>query len=71
MNQFEIALSLYESLTPLILEGKKNEWATDPHFWDDTLHLTPIESPIWENIRDVNAVFYPDCRKASAFRPGI
>ncbi len=59
MNQFQVALNFYESITPLILAEKKNEWAVDPYAWDGTLQMTPIESAIWERIRDVNAVFYP------------
>ncbi len=31
----------------------------DPYAWDGLLRMTPIESAIWERIRDLNAVFYP------------
>ena len=58
MNQFEIALDFYASVTPRILAEKRDEWAVDPYAWDSGLHLTPIERAIWECIRDVNAVFY-------------
>lgn len=59
MNQFQIASKFYESVTPLILAQKQNEWAVDPNSWDDVLRMTPIESAIWEHIRNANAVLYP------------
>lgn len=59
MNQFQIARDFYKPLTPLILAEKKNAWVVTPCLLNEVLRMTPIESAIWERIRAVNAVFYP------------
>lgn len=59
MNQFQTALWFYESVNDLILQSPPNEWAIDPYAWDGYITMTPIESAMWENIREANAVMYP------------
>lgn len=59
MNQFERALYFYRQQNPAILAAPRNEWAMDPYAWDGLIHMTPIEKLLWGDIRDANAVFYP------------
>lgn len=49
----------YETRTPRILAGRKDEWALDPYEWNDVITLTPIEDWLWIHIRAANAVLYP------------
>lgn len=59
MNQYEAAKHFYSTHTPLIMETPRNEWAGDPYAWDRWIGMTPIEAWLWGDIRDANAVFYP------------
>ena len=59
MNQYEAAKYFYSTHTPLIMEAPRNEWAGDPYAWDRWISMTPIEAWLWGDIRDANAVFYP------------
>lgn len=60
MNQFEIAKRFYESASPQILQCPSNDWAIDAYAWDgEGITMTPIESALWSDIRQLNAVFYP------------
>jgi very-short-patch-repair endonuclease len=59
MNQYEAALHFYSTHTPIIMETPRNEWAGDPYAWDRWISMTPIEAWLWGDIRDANAVFYP------------
>jgi very-short-patch-repair endonuclease len=49
----------YQALTPRILAERKDEWAADPYEWSHIIQLTPIEDWLWVQIRDANAIFYP------------
>lgn len=62
MNDWNRIRAHYARITPLILAERKNEWAVDAYDWDEgkgMIHLTPIESWLWADIRNANAVFYP------------
>lgn len=62
MNDWNALRSHYGRITPLILAAPKNEWAVDPYAWDEgkrMMFMTPIEAWLWSDIRDANAVFYP------------
>ena len=58
MNQFELALEFYKGATPSILTEKQNSWALDPSSFGEYFRMTPIESAIWERIREVRQ--WPD-----------
>ena len=59
MNNFELARRFYKDEERKILACKRNEWAFAPYAWNAFVNMTPIELAIWEKIRNVNAVFYP------------
>lgn len=59
MNQYEAARRFYLTHTPLIMAAPRNEWASDAYAWDGWITMTPIEAWLWGDIRDANAVFYP------------
>lgn len=59
MNQYQAALHFYSTHTALIMAAPRNEWAGDPYAWDRWISMTPIEASLWGDIRDANAVFYP------------
>lgn len=42
-----------------IMAEAHNEWAIDPYAWHGMLHLTPIETWFWADIRECDCVFYP------------
>lgn len=50
---------LYAEHRDAILAGPANEWAMDPCDWTPIIQMTPIERCIWGDIREANAVFYP------------
>lgn len=60
-NDWSALRAHYARFDPLIVTGPKNEWAIDPYAWDGSrmLFMTPIEQWIWSEIRDANAIFYP------------
>lgn len=43
----------------VIMSGPANEWVIGVYEWDGLIRLTPIEEWLWGDIRDLNAVFYP------------
>ncbi|MDP9991994.1 hypothetical protein J2W28_001022 [Variovorax boronicumulans] len=62
MNDWNALRVHYARFTPLILAEARNEWAIDPYAWDEgkgMMFMTPIERWLWSDIRDANAVFYP------------
>lgn len=59
MNQFERALYFYRQHASDIMAAPRNEWAMDPYAWDGLISMTPIEALLWGDIREANAVFYP------------
>ena len=59
MNQFEIAIDFYKEADCRILAVEQNLWALEPGALTKALSMTPIESAVWECIREAPAVFYP------------
>lgn len=63
MNDWNALREHYARFTPEILAEARNEWAIDAYAWDDgdpkMMHMTPIEAWLWADIRDANAIFYP------------
>lgn len=51
----------YEWATPLILAGERHEWAIGAYAWEECsgINMTPIEAWLWGDIRQANAIFYP------------
>lgn len=52
----------YRRFTPEIMAERKNEWGIDPYSWDEgagMIHMTPIESWLWADIRAHDLVLYP------------
>jgi hypothetical protein len=43
----------------IILSAPRNEWAIGVYEWTDVIQMTPIEQALWGDIRELNAVFYP------------
>jgi len=66
VNNWNALRDHYRRVSPLIQEEQKNEWAIDPYAWDElnsdgrkVMEMTPIESSLWADIRQLDAVFYP------------
>ena len=61
MNDWRALRAHYAALTPRILAEAKNEWAVDAYIWDGKgmMQMTPIEAWLWGDIREANAIFYP------------
>jgi len=57
--KFDAIRYFYEHEKEKILAARCNEWAFSPYAWNEIIEMTPIELAIWERIRNVNAVFYP------------
>lgn len=68
-NNWRAVREHYNRVGPLILAEQSCEWAIDPYAWDETgaIHLTPIEAWLWSDIRQANAVFYPQWPVAGFF----
>lgn len=50
----------YERLMPRLMAAPRDEWAFDAYFWDNGMvHMTPIESWLWGDLRQVGAIVYP------------
>lgn len=57
----------YEEHQKAILSLPANVWAMDPNAWNSVMELTPIEAWLWGDIREANAVFYPQWPVAGIF----
>lgn len=59
-NNWGAIRKYYAEMDDVILQNKPNDWAIDPYAWDGTgISMTPIEAALWQDIREANAVFYP------------
>lgn len=67
MNQFEAALYFYGHYRETILAAPRNEWAIDAYSWEPYIRMTPIEACLWGDIREANAVFYPQWPESGFF----
>jgi hypothetical protein len=60
MNDWQAIKAHYQRVNTMILAEQKNEWAIDPYAWDNgMIRLTPIEEWLWADIRQLDAVLYP------------
>lgn len=50
-----------------ILSCPRNEWAVPVYQWDGLIKMTPIEDCLWHDIRNLNAVLYPQWPVAGFF----
>lgn len=67
MNQFEAALRFYAQFRDEILAGPRNDWVIPAYSWEPVIRMTPIEAWLWSDIREINAVFYPQWPEAGFF----
>lgn len=50
----------YARLGPRIMAAPRDEWAFDAYLWDNgMMQMTPIEAWLWADLREVNAIVYP------------
>lgn len=58
----------YSAAMPLLLESS-DEWGIDPYAWDSEvgIWLTPIEKALWNEIRLIDLVMYPQFPVAGYF----
>jgi very-short-patch-repair endonuclease len=68
-NDWNRIRAFYDVFGPRILAGERWEWAIDAYAWDEWggFNFTPIESWLWADIRNNNAIFYPQYPVASFF----
>ena len=60
MNNWNAIKQHYDWARPVIMAERSDEWAIDPYAWDcGIMRLTPIEDWLWQDIRQANAVMYP------------
>lgn len=57
----------WKEFEPWILAAPRNEWAIPVYSWDGLINPTPIEHALWGDIRELNAVFYPQYPVAGFF----
>lgn len=69
MNDWARIREHYRRNTTAIYAGGGDDWGIDPYAWDDDcgIVLTPIESALWEDIRQAGAVLYPQYPVAGFF----
>lgn len=60
MNNWKALREHYARHAKAIEAADRNEWAMDPYAWSTgIMQMTPIEDWLWHDIRDANAVLYP------------
>ena len=58
----------YTHLMPRIMATPRDEWAFDAYLWDNGMvHMTPIEAWLWADLREVNAIVYPQFSIGNVF----
>lgn len=68
MHNWQMIFDYYEMMNPFILKEAKNEWGIDAYAWDTGLiTMTPIERWLWSDIREANAVMYPQYPACGVF----
>ena len=56
--------AFYDDINPSIFSTPKNEWAFAPYCWEENqgmIRFTPIETWLWDDIRQCGAVLWPHC----------
>lgn len=67
-NNWQLIKEYYDMMNQRIMCAPKNEWAIDAYAWDvGILTMTPIERWLWSDIRQANAVMYPQYPVAGVF----
>lgn len=49
----------YRRHADAIRAAGKNQYGIDPYAWDSLVSMTPIEWPMWQDIRSIGMVMYP------------
>lgn len=49
----------YQSISEHIDASARDRFAVDPYAWEGLVCLTPIERALWNDIRDIGIVMYP------------
>jgi hypothetical protein len=60
-NDWSAVRRFYREVEPIILAGPACEWAIGAYDWEECggIRMTPIEAWLWADIREANAIFYP------------
>jgi very-short-patch-repair endonuclease len=60
-NNWSAIRAFYAEHHAAIMAEEACEWAIDAYAWDERgiIHMTPIEAWLWADIRECNAIFYP------------
>lgn len=60
-NRWNDIRLFYRWALPFIMAERADEWGIDPYAWaeDNIINLTPIETWLWADIRNHNAILYP------------
>lgn len=68
MNDWNKIRAHYAENLPEIMAEETNEWGISPYAWDEAgITMTPIERWLWNDIRAVNLVLYPQFPVGSVF----
>lgn len=68
MNRWQAIKEFYSTYEKVITESRPDEWAIPAYSWDEVVGLmTPIEDALWHDIRNANAIFYPQWPVAGFF----
>ena len=67
MNRWQALEDFYAPHRDAIENGPRDEWAIPPNAIFSILEMTPIELWLWGDIREANAVFYPQWPVAGCF----
>jgi very-short-patch-repair endonuclease len=60
-NDWNRVRAFYDWASPMILAERADEWAIDPYAWCEggMIRMTPIEEWLWADLREANAIIYP------------
>lgn len=68
MNNWNAIKRFYAAWDRSIQQTSRDQWAMDPYEWENgMLRMTPIEEALWADIRNNDAVFYPQYPVAGCF----
>lgn len=68
MNDWNRIRQHYANHAEMIMSGPACDWAIDAYAWDNgMIRRTPIEELLWSDIRQANAVMYPQFPVAGVF----
>lgn len=61
MNKWDRIRAFYREHKEEILTAPAHQWGVDPYSWEEEagVSMTPIESALWQDMRTIGAVLYP------------